>query len=165
MTTFATMTEAIEYVETALGDFADRFDAEAIAREVTDWIDGKLTLTTDGDEFWAVAERHDLDIEDEDAETVVTDYMKRQGFGDYSKADAATREEMENLALEHAAREQTRPSIFRELGAERARESYENGTATQADLINLIGLGDITKEDAEDYYRAHGWTLPKYGFR
>lgn len=64
MTTFATMTEAIEYVETALGDFADRFDAEAIAREVTDWQYGKLTLTAEGDEFWAVAERHDLDTKE-----------------------------------------------------------------------------------------------------
>lgn len=94
----------------------------------------------------------------------ITNYMERQGFGDYSKADSATREEMENLALEHAAREQARPSIFRELGAERARKNYENGTATQTDLINLIGLGDITKDEAMEYYTSRGWKPPKFGF-
>lgn len=59
LTTFAIMTDAIEYVETALGEHAEDFDAEAIAHEVTDWVDGKLTLTADGDEFWAVVMQHD----------------------------------------------------------------------------------------------------------
>ena len=58
MTTFTTITEAIEYVETALADFASDYDVEAIAREVTDWVDGKLTLIAEDDEFWTIVEGH-----------------------------------------------------------------------------------------------------------
>lgn len=58
MTTFTTITEAIEYVETALADFASDYDTEAIAREVTDWVDGKLTLTAEDEDFWAIVESH-----------------------------------------------------------------------------------------------------------
>lgn len=57
---FSTIGDAIAYVETALGDFAGDYDVEAIAREVTDWVDGRLTLVRDGDEFWAVVAEHDL---------------------------------------------------------------------------------------------------------
>ncbi len=59
MTTFTTITEAIDYVETALGDAACDYDVESIAREATDWQDGKLALTADGDDFWAIVAEHD----------------------------------------------------------------------------------------------------------
>lgn len=57
---FSDMGDAITYVETALGDSAGDFDVEPIAREVTDWVDGRLTLVRDGDEFWATCAEHDL---------------------------------------------------------------------------------------------------------
>ncbi len=62
MTTFATITEAIEYVETAIGaDYVSDYDCEAIAREVTEWVDGKLTLTAEDDDFWAIVAAHDME--------------------------------------------------------------------------------------------------------
>ena len=63
MTTFTTITEATEYVETVIGDeYAADFDIEAIAREVTEWVDGKLTLMADDADFWAIVERHDTSM-------------------------------------------------------------------------------------------------------
>lgn len=58
---FADMDEATAYVETALGESAADFDVDAIAHEVTDWVDGQLTLVRDGDEFWATVAAHDVD--------------------------------------------------------------------------------------------------------
>lgn len=57
---FTDMAEATAYVETALGESAADYDVDAIAREVTDWVDGQLTLVRDGDEFWAVVAAHDV---------------------------------------------------------------------------------------------------------
>lgn len=59
MTTFTTMTEATDYVKAALGEFAGCYDAEAIAREVTDWQGGKLVLTDDEGVFWEAVQAHD----------------------------------------------------------------------------------------------------------
>ena len=62
MTTFATIAEAIDYVDEALSTsegYPEDYDMEAIAREVTEWRDGRLVLVADGDEFWAAAMRHD----------------------------------------------------------------------------------------------------------
>lgn len=58
---FSDMDEATAYVETALGESATDYDVDAIAHEVTDWVDGQLTLVRDGDEFWAVVAAHDVD--------------------------------------------------------------------------------------------------------
>lgn len=65
MTTFATITDAIEYVETVLGEYASDFDSEAIAREITDWVDGELTLTLDesdesDERFWEIVAKYDI---------------------------------------------------------------------------------------------------------
>lgn len=54
MNTFTTMQEAIEYVETALQDFQRDYDTEAIAREMTEWEDGKLIMVADSNEFWQI---------------------------------------------------------------------------------------------------------------
>ena len=58
-TTFPTIADAIAYVETALGENAPDFDLETIAREVTEWKGGKLTLIADDDEFWGIVSKHD----------------------------------------------------------------------------------------------------------
>lgn len=57
---FSDMAEVVAYVETALGDVVGDYDVDAIAREVTDWVDGQLTLVRDGDEFWATCAEHDV---------------------------------------------------------------------------------------------------------
>ena len=44
-------------------------------------------------------------------------YMDRHAFGNYTNAPAAVREERENAALAFAANEQTRPTIFKEIGS------------------------------------------------
>lgn len=90
-------------------------------------------------------------------------YMTAHAFGDYSRATAATREEMESAALEYAAQEQTRPSFWADLGAQQARERYESGTATARDLMTLQAAKAITPDQAEDYRSAHGWTPRKFG--
>ena len=107
----------------------------------------------------------DGDKPDTDEDDEITEYMTRQGFGDYSHADRQTREEMEDLALEYAAQEQTRPTVFSKLGAERMAQRYANGTATAEDIISLRSNDSITKEEAEAYYHEHGWQLPKFGIR
>lgn len=97
--------------------------------------------------------------------TAINEYMKRQGFGDYSRADDETRERMERGALEYAAQEQGRKTIFADLGARAQMERYEDGTATAQDVIALRGSDAITAEDATRYYEARGWALPKFGIR
>lgn len=92
-------------------------------------------------------------------------YMKRQAFGDYSKADDKTREEMENLALRYEAQQQARPSALVDLAAKQRVERYEDGTATAQDIIALRSSDAITVDEATRYYEAHGWTLPKFGIR
>lgn len=61
MITFDTMTEAERYVIEAIQTehIAD-FDTDAIARDVTDWRDGRLTLVAEDDEFWAIVASHDI---------------------------------------------------------------------------------------------------------
>lgn len=59
---FSDMDEAVAYVETALGDAVSDFDVESIVRDVTDWVDGQLTLVRDGDEFWAACAEHDTTV-------------------------------------------------------------------------------------------------------
>ena len=56
---FSDMDEAVAYVETALGDSVADYDVESIAREVTDWVDGQLTLVRDGEDFWETVAEHD----------------------------------------------------------------------------------------------------------
>ena len=97
--------------------------------------------------------------------TGINEYMRRQGFGDYSRADDATREEMENLALKYEAQRQAEPTIFAEIGAKRQMQRYEDGTATAQDIIALRGSDAITVDEATRYYETHGWTLPKFGIR
>jgi len=97
--------------------------------------------------------------------TTTNEYMKRQGFGDYSRADEETRERMERGALEYEAQEQGRKTIFADLGAKAQVERYENGTATAQDIIALRGSDAITADEATRYYEAHGWTIPKFGIR
>ncbi len=95
----------------------------------------------------------------------ITAYMRRKAFGDYSHASQETRERMEAGALEYAAHEQTRKSIFSELGERRARERFDADTATAADLITLQAIGAITESQISDYYARHNWTPRKYGRR
>lgn len=95
----------------------------------------------------------------------IKSYMTRHGFGDYSHADQETRERMEAGALAYAAHEQTRKSIFSELGERRARERFAADTATAADLMTLQDIGAITEAQVSDYYARHKWTPRKYGRR
>lgn len=101
--------------------------------------------------------------EDEPEPDEITQYMRRQAFGDYSHADATTREEMEAAALKFAAQEQTRlVALWQEAGARQARERYEADEATARDLMNLQDAGAITAEDVASYYQRHGWTPRKH---
>lgn len=88
-------------------------------------------------------------------------YMTAHCFGDYRRSDAATREEMEAAALEYAARKQTRPSIWREIGMQQARRNYAADRASKIDLMNLQAAGEITPEQAESYRARHGWKQRK----
>lgn len=92
----------------------------------------------------------------------IRDYMHRQAFGDYGRADNATREEMEDKALEYAAQEQTRPTIFKSAGAQAARDRYESDAATAQDLMSLQALGEITPEQVTEYRERHGWRPRKW---
>ena len=58
-TTFATITDVIDAITPALGDFANDYDIEGIAREISEWKDGKLVADLDRDDFWDIAQRHD----------------------------------------------------------------------------------------------------------
>lgn len=59
-TTFNTKTEAIEYFETALGEYAADFDLDGIFEEATEWSDGKLVLTDEAEEdFYSIAQKHE----------------------------------------------------------------------------------------------------------
>ena len=71
-------------------------------------------------------------------------------------------EEMETTALEYAAREQTRPTIFRDAGAQAARDRYESDAATAQDLMSLQALGEITPEQVTEYRERHGWRPRKW---
>lgn len=57
---FSDMAEARAYVETALGEYAGDYDVDAIASDVTGWVDGQLALLCNDDFFWEVCARHDL---------------------------------------------------------------------------------------------------------
>lgn len=59
LVTFSCIDDAANYVEVACG-YSPDFDYRAIAREVTDWVGGRLTLVVDGCDFWAVVRRHCL---------------------------------------------------------------------------------------------------------
>lgn len=91
--------------------------------------------------------------------------MVAQGFGDYSKSDEATREEMRDMALAYEAQRQASPSVLAEAATKRIAAAYEDGTATKRDIIALRSLDAITVDEATAYYEAHGWALPKYGLR
>lgn len=57
MRTFSDMNDARDYVVRAIGEYAEFFDVDAIADEITEWRDGRLTML---DGFWDVVARHDL---------------------------------------------------------------------------------------------------------
>lgn len=129
--------------------FGTKTTAETIAEQARDYYQDTL--------YSAVT------AEDEPEPDEITAYMRRQAFGDYSRADAATREEMEAAALDFAAQEQARlTTVWQEAGARQARERYEADEATARDLIILQDAGAITAEDVANYYRRHGWTPRKY---
>lgn len=88
-------------------------------------------------------------------------YMDRHAFGDYSHAPAAVRMDRESAALEYVAHEQTRPTIFKEIGLAAARERFDADRATAADLISLTSADAITAEQAQDYRARHGWSPRK----
>ena len=137
-------------LEAFLGDCVDGYDVDAIEAEATTYAPrtGLTVWTAEAlEDLAGICERHEIAA-----------YMRRHGFGDYSRADAATREEMEDAALEFAAREQTRPGIWQEAGERQARARYGAGTATARDLMSLQAAGAITAEDAQSYRAAHGWT-------
>lgn len=62
MTTYTTIWDVIDYeVTPALGDFADCYDREAIARECWEYDEERRGFTErEGVDFWEVAARHDL---------------------------------------------------------------------------------------------------------
>ena len=66
MKTFSTMEEVTEYVRCALGTmFAGDYDVDAIAEEICEWKDGRLTLCfgDDSEMFWNIAAAHDMSKE------------------------------------------------------------------------------------------------------
>lgn len=156
-------------LEAFLGDYADDYDVDAIEAEATEYdpATGRTVWTPDAvRDLWSICERHELysysPAEDEPEPDEITAYMRRQAFGDYSRADATTREEMEAAAFEFAAQEQTRLTVWQEAGARQVRERYEADEATARDLIILQDAGAITAEDVASYYRRHGWTPRKH---
>lgn len=58
MTTITTIAEAIETITTVLGEFANDFDIEGIAHELTEWKDGKILF--DDDRIFEVAPKYDM---------------------------------------------------------------------------------------------------------
>lgn len=57
--TFATITDVIDqYVTPSLGDFADDFDIDGIADDITCMRSGQIVLRDDID-FWAIAAEHE----------------------------------------------------------------------------------------------------------
>lgn len=61
MSTYTTRQDVIDQlVIPSLGEHADGFDVEAIAAAITEWVDGKLAVTAEGDDFWAIAQQHDV---------------------------------------------------------------------------------------------------------
>lgn len=84
MTIFATMTDAISYVEQALGEYASDYDVEEIASEVTGWEDGQLAIVADDAEFWAVVAEHEITTTYEvvigDEREEVADVMLQESF-------------------------------------------------------------------------------------
>jgi len=121
------------------------------------------TITEQARDYYQDTLYSAVTAEDEPEPDEITAYMRRQAFGDYSRADATTREEMEAAALEFAAQEQTRlVALWQEAGARQAHERYEADEATARDLIILQDAGAITAEDVAIYYQRHGWTPRKY---
>lgn len=59
---FSDMDDARAYVETALCEYAGDYDIDAIAREVTGWVDGRLVLLCNGESFWDACARHDMTL-------------------------------------------------------------------------------------------------------
>lgn len=62
MTTYTTIWDVVDYeVTPALGDFADCYDREAIARECWEYDEERRGFVErEGVDFWEVAARHDL---------------------------------------------------------------------------------------------------------
>ena len=59
--TVTTITEVETFVYTALGeDWAQEYDVEAIARDLTSWEDGDLVFDPDTDSFWDIVQAHEL---------------------------------------------------------------------------------------------------------
>ncbi len=59
-TTFESLADAMDYVRASLGGRDDDYDIEAIASDVTGWLDGQLVLTADDEEYWAIVAKHDI---------------------------------------------------------------------------------------------------------
>lgn len=61
-TTVGFHSDTIDYVTTALGDFAGDFDIVAIAHQVFDWVPSldAYQLTVDEDGFWAAVASHEV---------------------------------------------------------------------------------------------------------
>lgn len=62
MTKFNDMAEVTSYITSALGEFAEDFDVNAMASDCTEWKDGKLVFTFDEEapgEFFAIAAKYD----------------------------------------------------------------------------------------------------------
>lgn len=72
MTTYTTISDYIaQIVNPALGEYADDYDTEEIAREMTEWhdekdADGNILLNASGlverddVDFWEIAQKHEI---------------------------------------------------------------------------------------------------------
>ena len=57
VTIFDDMLDVESFVYLLCG-YDEDYDHEAIARQATDWVDGRLTLVVTGEDFWSLIRSH-----------------------------------------------------------------------------------------------------------
>lgn len=57
---FTTINEIKDEVRFALGEFANDYDIEQIAREISDWENGFMVVVVEDDDFWAIVQSNEL---------------------------------------------------------------------------------------------------------
>ena len=126
MTTYTTIWDVIDYeVTPALGDFADCYDREAIARECWEYDEERRGFTErEGVDFWEVAARHDLVGDD------VAEAWRGDGFYFVGYSDERT-----PWTSEGPVWVETRDDLARLIGG-----AYRSATDTHIPVVDYVGL-------------------------
>lgn len=146
--TYYDMTEVIDTISDILYPYADEFDTEGIAREMTDFDEnGNLIADLDRNDFWGIAANYPADNSLTDEQV---DYIENAGIGDIIITGAQVKEAHRILNLDHKTRNQLtaiRNAIVKHLGDLTSRAIAEHDVAAYTRYNNnLSGLTAVIDE-------------------